>query len=250
MPETIKVSIITVCYNSEKTIRKTIESVLKQTYSNIEYIVVDGKSTDSTLKIVKEYIPLFSKANKQIKVVSEKDSGIYDAMNKGIRLSSGEIIGIINSDDFYEEDAVDSIIGVWNKNGMQIVHGLMRTLRKGREHSVILNSADFLYEKMIQHPSCFVTRDVYNEIGLFDTHYKSIADYDFMLRAYNSEKVIFTPVYRIIANFNEGGMSESYVAQLEKVKFLRKNKKISLFISVLMYIFVPLKSKLYKRIWK
>ena len=89
----MKISIITVTFNSEKTINDTIQSVLMQSYSNIEYIIIDGKSNDSTLGIVKEYIPLFSG---RLKYISEKDSGIYDAMNKGIKLASGDIIGIIN----------------------------------------------------------------------------------------------------------------------------------------------------------
>ncbi len=94
-----KVSIVTPCLNSEKTIRDTIESVLYQTYKNIEYIIVDGSSTDNTVKIIKEYLPKF---HGRMKFVSEKDNGIYNAMNKGIKMSSGNIIGIINSDDYYE----------------------------------------------------------------------------------------------------------------------------------------------------
>ena len=107
----MKVSIITACFNSEKTIKTTIESVLHQTYSNIEYIIIDGKSSDSTIEIVKEYMPLF---RGRLRYISEKDNGIYDAMNKGIRLSKGDVIGIINSDDFYELDAVENIIKYMN----------------------------------------------------------------------------------------------------------------------------------------
>ena len=95
----MKVSIITPCLNSEKTIRETIESVLNQTYLNIEYIIVDGGSTDNTLTIIREYIPLF---RGRLHVISEKDDGIYDAMNKGIKKSHGQLIGIINSNDYYD----------------------------------------------------------------------------------------------------------------------------------------------------
>lgn len=103
----MKVSIITPCLNSEKTIKDTMESVLKQTYKNIEYIVVDGGSTDGTMEIVKAY---HSRFHGRMKYVSEKDNGIYEAMNKGIKLSSGRIIGIINSDDYYQYDAVSNIV--------------------------------------------------------------------------------------------------------------------------------------------
>ena len=116
----IKVSIITVCFNSEKTIRRTIESVLYQTYPNIEYIIVDGKSTDGTVDIVKEYLPAFQK---RLRYVSERDKGIYDAMNKGIRLSAGDVIGIINSDDFYEPDAVENIVKYADRGSCQVLYG-------------------------------------------------------------------------------------------------------------------------------
>ena len=102
----IKFSIITPCYNSEKTIKRTIESVVNQSYKNIEYILIDGGSKDKTVEIIQEYQ---SKYPKLIKYISEKDSGIYDAMNKGIKLATGDIVGIVNSDDYYELDALKNI---------------------------------------------------------------------------------------------------------------------------------------------
>ena len=104
----MKISIITPCLNSAKTIRQTIESVLNQTYHNIEYIIVDGASMDGTLEIIQEYEPQFQG---RLHYVSEPDHGIYDAMNKGIRMSHGNVIGIINSDDYYEQDAVEKMVG-------------------------------------------------------------------------------------------------------------------------------------------
>ena len=117
----MKISIITVTYNSEKTINDTIQSVLTQSYSNIEYIIIDGKSNDSTLEIIKEYLPLF---NGRLKYISEKDSGIYDAMNKGIKLASGDIIGIINSDDFYKSNnVIATVANAFNDNSIDVVFG-------------------------------------------------------------------------------------------------------------------------------
>ena len=104
------ISIITVCFNSSKTIRQTIESVLNQTYTNIEYILVDGKSTDNTVAIIEEYAPQFTAKGIVYRWVSEPDAGIYDAMNKGIKLATGEWIGIINSDDWYELDACENML--------------------------------------------------------------------------------------------------------------------------------------------
>lgn len=107
MSDNYKVSIITACYNSEKTIERTLKSVLAQTYSNYEYIIIDGMSTDDTLKIIDAYRNAFGS---KLKVVSERDSGIYNAMNKGIKMASGELVGIINSDDWYEPDALQTIV--------------------------------------------------------------------------------------------------------------------------------------------
>lgn len=246
MKSDVLVTIITVCYNSERTIRRTMESVLEQTYTNIEYIIIDGKSMDTTMQIVGELAPLFGE---KIKVVSEPDEGIYDAMNKGVKLAKGELIGIINSDDYYEKDAVENIVNSWDRKPGQILHGLMRQLKNGKEYGVILTTCDFLYEKMIQHPSCFVTKDVYEKIGLFDTQYRCVADMDFMIRAYESEKVSFKPVYRVIATFSEGGMSDTVIGKMEKIKYLKKCGKISLLPYLIMSVFVPLKSKIYKKIW-
>lgn len=247
MEDNILVSIITVCFNSERTIRRTIESVLYQTYKNIEYIIVDGCSMDSTCEIILEYKGKFGE---RLKFLSEPDNGIYDAMNKGIRLSSGELVGIINSDDFYELNAVEEMVSSWDKKGMQILHGLMRQLRQGKEYGIVLTSADFIYEKMIQHPACFVTRDVYKQVGLFDTHYKYVADKEFMIRAYE-KGITFKPIYHIIANYESAsGSSTKIMAQVEKIKLSRKKGRISLITFWVMCLYSPIKSKIYKKIWE
>ena len=245
MEDSILVSIITVCYNSEKTIRRTIESVLHQTYKNIEYIIVDGKSTDDTCRIVSEYSLLFGD---RLRFISETDQGIYDAMNKGIRLSAGKLIGILNSDDFYESDAVEYMVAAWDGTREQILHGMMRQLRHGREYGVILTSADFLHEKMIQHPSCFVTRAVYDKIGLFDLQYKYVADSELMMRAYEAG-VSFKPVYHVISNFEEGGISEKAAAQIEGFRLSRKKGEISFIKFLILCAYSPLKSMIYRKIW-
>lgn len=198
-----KVSIITVCFNSSKTIRKTFDSVLQQSYPEIEYLVVDGESTDGTVDIIKEYEPLFQG---RMRWVSEEDNGIYDAMNKGIRMSSGELIGIINSDDYYETDAVEIMVNEWTGENYQILYGAVRTWKNGVEESIGILSHRFLHERMIGHPSCFVTRAVYEDFGYYDIKHTSAADYDFMLKMNENPEVHFKPVYRVIANFTTGGM--------------------------------------------
>lgn len=209
------ISIITVCYNSEKTIRRTIESVLSQDYEELEYIVVDGQSTDGTLEIIKEYEPKFQG---RMKWISEKDHGIYDAMNKGIRLSKGTLIGIINSDDYYEAGAVKNMANSMIDKPYQILYGYVRSERDGMECSIERQSHNILPEHMIAHPGCFVTKNIYEEFGMFDLQYKSVADYDFMLRMYHNQKVTFVPVDFLVAHFTLGGMSGTNDAWLDLLK--------------------------------
>lgn len=187
----ILVSIITVCYNSEKTIAQTIESVLQQTYPNIEYIIIDGKSTDRTMEIVEKYRQQF---DHRLKVISEPDQGIYDAMNKGIRMAEGDLIGIINSDDFYEPEAVEEMLHLYKKDMCAVLYGAVRNLVDEKEESISIFSHEFLEERTISHPACFITKSAYEKFGMYDTKYCSVADYDLMLRYKQSEGVSFIPV--------------------------------------------------------
>lgn len=233
-----KVSVITVCYNSAATIRKTIESVLRQTYGNIEYIIVDGASKDGTLSIIEEYRSVFGG---RLKIISEPDKGIYDAMNKGIRMAAGTLIGILNSDDFYEPMAVEHMVNAMTGEKYQILYGFVRSLKNGQEYSIERHSYKFLHEGMIEHPACFVTKSVYDDFGCFDTQYISAADYDFMLRMRRITEVKFYPTDHLITNFALGGMSASAAAWLDLLK-LRRNHGI---ISDKEYKKEILKDKLY-----
>lgn len=199
-----KISIITPCFNSERTIRDTIESVLNQTYENIEYIIVDGGSTDNTVNIIREYCPLF---NGRMRYVSEKDRGVYDAMNKGIRMSTGTLIGIINSDDYYEPDAVEAIKEHMTGDKYQVIYGYCKVWNRGHLTKVLKNRHENLVDGMIPHPTCFVTRDIYRDLGLFLTAFKITNDYELMIRLYKSGKVRFMQADKVIANFREGGLS-------------------------------------------
>ncbi|MDE6566768.1 MAG: glycosyltransferase, partial [Lachnospiraceae bacterium] len=219
-----KVSVITVCYNSAATIRKTIESVLRQSYCDIEYIIVDGASVDGTLSIVEEYRPLFGE---RMKLVSEPDKGIYDAMNKGIHMTTGTLIGILNSDDFYEPMAVEHMINAMTDEKYQILYGFVRFLKNGVECSIDRKSHKFLRQEMIGHSACFVTKAVYDDFGCFDLQYISVADYDFMLRMDRIEAVKFYPVDYLITNFTIGGMSASAAAWLDLLKLRRNYGMIS-----------------------
>lgn len=216
--EDFLITIITPCYNSEKTIKRTIESVLNQKYPNMEYLIIDGASTDRTIEIARSYENAFRESTSfrgRMRIVSEPDDGIYYAMNKGIRMAEGELIGIVNSDDYYEENAVAVMAGHRTGTSYQILYGFERILRDGKEASICIHHHTNLDYQMITHPTCFVTKKLYEDLGVFDTAYKYSADYEFMLRMYHSGKVEFTPVYEIISNYALGGASGTGAAYME-----------------------------------
>ena len=174
------ISLITVTYNSERTLRDTIQSVLNQTYSDIEYIVIDGLSKDCTVDIIREYEPLFQG---RLKWKSEKDNGLYDAMNKGISMSTGDIVGIINSDDFYHRrDIISKIVETFQNKKIQAAYGdvrfvnpdnLGKTVRYYSSGSFSLRR--FRYGFMPAHPTFFTYRKYFEEFGYYKTDYRIAA---------------------------------------------------------------------------
>ena len=216
----IKVSIITVCLNSEKYIEQTIKSVLHQTYKEIEYIIVDGKSTDNTLSIVDKYKPLFGT---RLRVISEKDNGLYDAMNKGIINSTGELIGIINSDDWYENDAVERAVEEYKKNQQRVIYGGVLRIRDNKISNIDISDYHELPNSMLNHTSVFVPKILYKKYGFFNCNYKIAADYDLMLKLFKNEvEFKFIPI--TLAYFREGGISaqNNKICIQEQVNIKRK----------------------------
>lgn len=210
-----KVSIITVVYNGAKTIEQTILSVLGQSYKNIEYIIIDGLSTDGTQDIVKKYqdsIAYF---------VSEKDDGLYDAMNKGIQKATGEIVGIINSDDWYAEGAIEKIVNYFRQYEADLVYGdVVFVDQNGRERPNSKKPIDHIwFQCIIQHPGMFVKKSIYERFGCYDTKYRIAADYDLMLRLY-SQNIQFKYIDDIIAYFRMGGLSTVSKRQAEDEAYI------------------------------
>lgn len=216
-------SIITVCFNSEKTIERTIKSVLGQSNQDYEYILVDGASTDKTLDIIRRYEPLFQG---KMKLISEPDRGIYDAMNKGIQASQGELIGIVNSDDYYEKDALDKIVKAYEGYEYSIIYGLVRWVLDGKEVMVFSKNHEFLEKDMITHPSCFITKKLYERFGVYSLKYPYSADYEFMLRVKKEKEIKFIETYDIITNFSIGGVSNSVKAYRDTLKLLHEYRLI------------------------
>lgn len=180
-------SIITVTFNSGKTIRDTIESVLKQSYLNYEYIIKDGGSNDNTIEIVNEYAPLFGD---KLKVISMPDKGIYDAMNKGIEMASGDIIGFLNSDDFYtSDDVLATIVEAFKMNDIDATYGDVHFVKDGDLERCVRYYSSALFIRrymrlgfMPAHPSFYCKKSIYKKYGSFDTSYKIAADFENLLR--------------------------------------------------------------------
>ena len=205
-------SIITICFNSALTIERTIKSVLSQTYTDYEYIIVDGGSTDSTLDVIKNYESLFEG---RMKWKSESDNGIYDAMNKGIERSSGTIIGIVNSDDWLEQDALSLVNSKFLENERRedcLYCGGIIFHQDGEKHEWMVNLKSFYRQAPlfvmsgIRHPATFVPKKVYDKMGLFDADMKLSADQDFILRCCFAG-IEFFAIDKYLSNMAAGGIS-------------------------------------------
>lgn len=205
----MKISIITVCYNSEETISDTIQSVLSQDYKDVEYIIVDGKSTDRTLEIIQSI-------KSRIKLISEKDRGIYDAMNKGINIASGDIIGILNADDVYKNSQVLTAVMNAFKANVSIVYGdieyvkyndLSKVVRKWK--AGVFRSGKFKWGWMPPHPGFFVKKSCYESFGLFNLNLSTSADYELMLRMLEVHHLSCNYIPKTITSMRVGGASNS-----------------------------------------
>lgn len=211
MENSILVSLITVCLNSTATIEDTIKSVIGQTYSNWEHIIIDGGSKDKTIDIIKSYERQYTG---RLRIYQESDKGIYDAMNKGITLAKGEIIGIINSDDWYASDAVENVVkSYFSCSGAEKI--ITGGLNRMRDDVIIYNQMhhEITFKGLkkgmpLQHPAVFVTKAVYNRLGAFDLSFPHIADYDFIWRCYADRQVKFLFVNAVVSYMREGGASD------------------------------------------
>lgn len=220
-------SIITVVFNSVATVRQTIESVLSQDGVSIQYIVIDGGSTDGSVDIVKEY------SDRLGYWVSEKDSGIYDAMNKGIAKAKGELVGIINADDWYAPGALAEVWQSFLCSSTAVIHGDMMLVDSSgaslrRLVAPYRPSLQGEFKKMtVNHPATFVPQRLYEQYGYFDVAYRLSADYELILRLL-SKNVPFVPLHRITSYFRLGGQSGGVKTYLENFYIQRKYGRSSL----------------------
>lgn len=234
----MKISVITPTYNSAKTLGKTLDSLIKQEVHPFEHIIIDGKSSDETVQILERYK---QSAPFNVIIVSEKDNGIYDAMNKGIKLANGDVLGIVNSDDWYEPNALKDIQISYSNNGSGVYYGYQRYILDEKEFYIERSHIDFIGQKMIQHPTCFITNDIYQRFGSFDLKYKYSADLEMLFR-FKSNNVSFFLLDTIISNFRIGGASSSVDAAFETLRL----KLHFGYISRNQYFFKLLKLKVLK----
>ena len=246
-----KVSIITPSFNSEKTIEDTIISVLNQTYNNIEYIIVDGKSTDKTLEIIKSFEKKF---NGRLKFISEKDNGIYDAINKGIKLASGEIIGILNSDDFYIHNRViKKIVHVFINNNSDVVYADLLMIHPKKKDKVIrkfkAGAGKIKYGWFPPHPATFIKKDLYDRVGLYRTDLSIASDYEYLIRAFkNAKKIDYLEEY--IIKMRLGGISNRNMFYIMKSNFeMYKALKTNGYKFPLLIVFLKLLRKIGQFLW-
>jgi len=252
----MKISLITPTYNSAKTIRDTLDSVAGQTYRDLEYIIIDGVSRDETLAIITEY-----QERLDIRLISEPDAGLYDAMNKGIGLASGDIVGILNSDDFFKsKTSLEKIMTGFQSNPQaEACYADLEFVSPDNPHKVVRFWKAGTYQEkklnngwIIPHPTFFVKRRVYQQFGAFRPEFKLAGDYELLLRLLKLHHLPVAYVPEILVCMRAGGESGRNIKQrqtgwqeLEKAWAINGLKLPRLFI--LRRIFFKLHQYLYKK---
>lgn len=214
----MKISIITATFNSSSTIADCISSVNNQTYQNIEHIIIDGFSTDNSLEIIK------NTPNRTTKVVSEKDNGIYDAMNKGIRLASGDIIGILNSDDLYYDNLVlEKVANIFKKTKVNCIHADLYYVNKVNTYQIVRHwrTSDYIIGAFRKgwhpaHPTFFVRKEVYEKYGLFNLDFSLAADFELMLRLLDRYHITSFYLPEPIVRMRLGGATSKSIRNIIK----------------------------------
>ena len=233
-----KISVITVCYNSEKTIENTIHSVIHQDYNNFEYIIIDGKSTDNTLDIVNQY------KDKIDIIISEKDLGLYDAINKGIQIASGDIIGIINSDDLFNgHNVLSKINESFNINDEnEIVYSDVIFFDVNKKKTVRYYSSKFFKTFLFRfgfqpaHPTFYAKKHLFDKLGNYDIKYRIAADFDLMLRFLYIHKIKYLYIKDVWVKMLIGGVSTSGIKSVIKInrEILDSCKKNNIYTNYLI----------------
>jgi glycosyltransferase involved in cell wall biosynthesis len=245
----MKITIITVSYNSEATIETTFKSVANQKYKDIEYILIDGGSTDDTLNIAQKYNNVITK------LVSEPDNGLYDAMNKGIKLATGDVIGLINSDDlFCDPNALEKVIDVFTKNkNLDSVYADLFYVSQNDTNKIVRRwvtgkQRPFKYGWHPAHPTFYIKKSVYDKYGLFDLSFKLAADFEIMLRFLDKYKISTTYLAAPLVKMRLGGETNKSFKNIYNQNFecLRAFKKNNLKVVKFLYPFFRIIPKFFQ----
>lgn len=246
----MKISIVTVTYNSAKTLADTIDSVLAQNYLDLEYIIVDGLSSDATVDIIKSYVPKFGD---RLKWISEKDKGLYDAMNKGIKMATGDVVGIINSDDFYNSANTISLVAQhFMKKQIDVVFGDIQFVKPDNLDKVVryyssknFNPRYFRYGFCPAHPTFFVYKKFFDQFGYYRTDFKIAADFDLMLRFLFKGRLSYSYIPICFITMRLGGVSTaSFSTRLLTNKEIMRSCKDNGLSTNYCYLFLKSFSKL------
>ena len=244
----MKISLITTTFHSGATVTDTFESVLSQTFKDIEYIVVDGASTDNTIDIIKSYEPAFGG---KMRWLSEKDSGVYDAMNKGLALVTGDVVGFLNSDDFFtENDCLQSVVDAFADSDIDAVYGNVHYVNADDLGTMVRFYSSKRFRPSLMrlgfmpaHPSFYCRREIYSKYGVFDTSYKIASDFELLLRFIYVHKIKTKYIAKDFVTMRTGGLSTSGLSSHNQImkdhrKALKANKVYSnFFILCLRYIY-------------
>ena len=252
----MKVSIITVSFNSAKTIAGTIESVLSQDFPEIEYIIIDGDSSDDTVKIISQY------ENHISKWISEKDQGMYDAMNKGIAMATGDVIGILNSDDVYmNTHAISDLMALLEKQKAQVVFADLILVDQDDDKKVLryydsgrFHPDKFRFGWMPAHPTVFVRRELYQAVGPFSTTYQIAADYEMLIRMLAIQKAPYAYFPKPVVRMRSGGastagISRNWILNQEIVRACKENGIYSNMAMLLLKLPYKLWGKVVGKLW-
>ncbi|MDQ3108811.1 MAG: glycosyltransferase [Bacteroidota bacterium] len=221
----MKISVITASFNNADTIADTIRSVIAQDYAEIEYIIIDGNSTDDTLKIIEEFKTNISK------IISEKDNGIYFALNKGIELATGDVIAFLHADDiFADPEVLSKVMQLFREKNVESVYGDLHYVDRIDTKKIIRNWRSgeyshglFLKGWMPPHPSFFLRKEIYKKFGTFNTSFRSAADYELMLRMLHKNKISTAYLPEVIVKMRVGGVSNA--SMKNRVKANREDKR-------------------------
>lgn len=201
-------SIITINRNNAEGLRKTMQSILTQDFDDYEYIIIDGASTDGSIDVIREFLAMPEYTEKISYWVSEPDSGIYNAMNKGIRHATGEFVNMMNSGDTMLPEVLRRVAKIARKHKGEVLYGAVSCIKDGQLDFVFGNGVKNLLSTAISHPSCFISIDLHKKHGLYDESYKIVADWDLLIKFY-LEKVTFFYMDMIVADFDYSGISNT-----------------------------------------